>query len=101
MKPAVLSKQARRDLLEGARWIAADNPTAARAFRDSVAAAARRLGEHPGLGVERPQLVDPPIRFLVLSGFPYVVVYDAARTPPLVLRVLHTARDIHELLRGI
>lgn len=98
MKPAVLSPRARQDLIDAARWIARDNPAAARALRDSVAAAARRLGEHPEIGAARPALADPPVRFLVLTGFPYVIVYDAALSPPLILRVLHAARDLPELL---
>lgn len=77
-----------------ASWIARDNPAAARAFRDSLAVAARRLGDHPNSSHTRPDLADPPIRFLTLSGFPYVVAYDALRRPPLILRVLHGARDL-------
>lgn len=101
MRPAVLSPRARQDLLDAARWIASDNPTAARALRDSVAVAARRLGEHPESDAVRPALADPPIRFLVLTGFPYAIVYDAALTPPLILRVLHAARDLPELLHDL
>ena len=96
---AVLAPAARRDLLVAARWIAKDNPRAASALRDAVVGAARRIGEHPALGVERPDLADPPVRFLPLTGFSYVMVYDADRRPPLVLRVLHAARDLPELLR--
>ena len=100
MKPAVFSPQARRDLLEASRWIASDNPAAARAFRETLVKAAKRLGDHPDLGRERPELADPPVRFLVLTGFPYVLVYDVDRQPPLVLRVLHGARDLQEVLRN-
>lgn len=101
MTAVVLSPQARRDLLEAARWIAKDNPAAARAFRETVASAAGRLGDHPDVGVLKPELCDPPVRFLNLTGFPYVIVYDAERHPPLVLRVLHGVRDLPEVLRGI
>ena len=97
MTPAVFSPRARRDLLDAVRWIVRDNPAAAQALRDSVAAAARRLGDHPKSGVARPALADAHIRFLVLSGFPYVVVYDAATQPPLILRILHAARDFPDL----
>ncbi len=100
MKRAVLSPRARRDLLEAARWIAADNPAAARAFRDSVAQSAGRLGDHPEIGFERLELCEPPVRFLPLTGFPYIIVYDATAAPPLILRVLHAARDLPEILGG-
>jgi toxin ParE1/3/4 len=40
MSAAELSPRARRDLLAAVRWIAKDNPTAARALRDAVVRAA-------------------------------------------------------------
>ena len=101
MRAAVLSPQARRDLVEGARWIAGDNPAAARAFRNAVANAARRLGDNPEIGVVKTELADPPVRFLMLTGFSHVIVYDADRRPPLILRVLHGAREMPEVLRDI
>ena len=101
MIPAAFAPRARRDLLAAIRWIAKDNPAAARALRDSVAHAASRIGAHPGVGVLRPDLADEPYRFVVLTGFPYLIVYNAARRPPLILRILHGARDLPELLREL
>jgi len=98
---ARISPQARRDILDAARWIAADNPEAARAFRKSIEVAARRLGEHPNIGTVKAELADPPVRFLVVSGFPYLIVYDSELVPPLVLRVLHGARDLPDVLRDM
>ena len=83
------------------RWILQDNPTAARALRDAVSAALAKVGQFPSLGFVRPDLADAPIRFHVLHGFPYVLVYDADAQPPLVLRVLHAARDLPELLQDV
>jgi len=34
-----------------------------------------------------------------LTGFPYLIVYNDARRPPLILRILHAARDLPEALR--
>jgi toxin ParE1/3/4 len=99
MTKAVLSPQARRDLLDAVRWIARDNPAAARALRDGVAVAAVRIGGHGRIGALRPELADEPYRFLTLTGFPYVIVYNAERRPPLILRILHGARDLPEVLR--
>jgi toxin ParE1/3/4 len=101
MSAAALAPRARRDLTAAMRWIAADNPAAARAFRDAVARAAERIGEHPQHGMLRPDLADEPYRFLVLTGFPYLIVYNAARRPPLILRILHGARDLPEVLRDL
>ncbi|GAB6051601.1 type II toxin-antitoxin system RelE/ParE family toxin [Magnetospira thiophila] len=96
--PARLSPRARRDLLMVLRWIAQDNPGAARELRDTVERAIRRLGDYPDSGTAKPTLTHLPVRFLVLSGFPYVLVYDADVRSPLVLRVLHMARDLPKVL---
>jgi toxin ParE1/3/4 len=101
MSIAVLSPAARRDLLEAVRWITQDNPTAARALRDTVAKAAAHIGSHVHFGVLRPELADPPYRFVVLAGFPYVIIYNADRRPPLIVRILHGARDLPEVLRDL
>jgi toxin ParE1/3/4 len=63
--------------------------------------AAERIGLHPQLGVSRPDIARDPYRFLALSGFPYVVVYNAERRPPLIVRVVHGARDLPDLLRDL
>jgi toxin ParE1/3/4 len=99
MKAAVLSPRAREDLLLAVRWIVKDNPTAARALRDAVATAAQRIGEFPELGAAHERLAPLPYRFLSLTGFPYVIVYNSSLAPPLILRILHGARDIPEVLR--
>ena len=99
MSRAVLSPAAERDILEIVDWIAGDNPVAARGFRVALDKLANAFGAHPQMGSVRPHLVSPPIRLLPMRGFPYVVVYTPDRHPPLILRVLHGARDLPELLR--
>jgi toxin ParE1/3/4 len=98
---ATLAPQARRDLLAAARWIAKDNTAAAIALRNAVVAAAIRIGQHPRIGTVRTDLAPQSIRFLVISGFPYVIVYDIRPEPALILRVLHGARELPELLRDL
>ena len=98
MEPARLSPQARRDAKDTTRWIMADDPIAARAFRATIHKATILLAEYPLVGRERLDLADPPVRFLSLTEFPYVLVYDSATAPPLILRILHGARDLPELL---
>ncbi|GGG39514.1 type II toxin-antitoxin system RelE/ParE family toxin [Elioraea sp. Yellowstone] len=100
-RPAILSAQARRDLAEAAAFIATDNPAAARRLREQVVAAAVRIGAYPRIGVVRPALAPEEVRFLVVPDFPYVIVYRATATPPRILRVLHGARDLQELLRDL
>jgi toxin ParE1/3/4 len=99
MTAAVFSPQASRDLLDAVRWIHKDNPTAARGLRNAVVKAASRIGAHPEAGMIRPEFADEPVRFMTLTGYPYVVVYDSSLRPPLVLRILHGARDLPTVLR--
>ena len=101
MSSAVLSPAARRDLLDAVRWIAWDNPAAALALRDAIVKASKHIGAHTDFGVSRPDLADPPYRFVMLTGFPYVVVYNADRRPPVIVRILHNARDLPEVLRDL
>ncbi len=96
---ALLSPRARRDLLAAVRWIANDNPAAARALRDAVAVAAENIMTHPMIGPHRPELASPPYRFLSLTGFLYIIIYTPAQNPPLILRILHAARDLPDLLQ--
>ena len=70
-------------------------------MRDAVEHAAERIGEHPAIGVLRPELADEPHRFLTLAGFPYLIVYNAVRRPPLIVRILHGARDLPEVLKDL
>ena len=99
MKPAIFAPLARRDLAEAVRWIAKDNPTAAEGLRNAVAAAAARIGWHPEIGTIRRDLAAEHVRFLVLRGFLYIVVYAVDAPRPQVLRVLHGAHDLPDVLR--
>ncbi|MGH7061857.1 MAG: type II toxin-antitoxin system RelE/ParE family toxin [Stellaceae bacterium] len=56
MTAAGFSPRARRDLARAMRWIAKDNPSAARALLDAVGQAAIRIGDHPQSGVVRRDL---------------------------------------------
>jgi toxin ParE1/3/4 len=101
MSRARLAPRAERELLAAADWVAKDNPAAARGLREAVAAAVLRIGEHPGCGVTRLALAAEPYRFLTLTGYPYILVYNAASHPPLIVRFIHGARDLPELLRDL
>jgi len=101
MRPAVLSPFARRDIIEAVAWIASDNPLAARGFREAVGKALRLIGQHPNVGAIRRDLATERIRFMVLRGYSYILVYAADTEPPRILRVLHGARHLPELLRDL
>ena len=100
MTRAVLSPAAERDILSIIEWIAAENPVAARGFRVALGRLASTIGDHPLTGALKPHLASPPIRFVPIRGYPYVVVYTPDRSPPLIVRVLHGARDLPDALRG-
>jgi toxin ParE1/3/4 len=102
MNPAVFSRRALRELDSAVRWIAADNPVAAEALRAAVVLAAERIGRHPHIGSLRPNLTSSNRhRFVVLSGFPYLIVYAADREPPLIVRVVHSSRDLPRLFQNL
>jgi toxin ParE1/3/4 len=82
-------------------WIAHDNPRAAEDLRVAVRHAAKLLGEHPDMGKQRLDLAPETVRFLVLRGLPYILVYRANAVPPRILRVLHGARDLPDVLHDL
>lgn len=101
MISAVLSPRARREFLAAVEWIAKENPVAAEALRSALANAVHLIGTHSEIGTVRPHLTRKPYRFLRLAGFPYLVVYDSERRPPLIVRVVHGVRDLPEVLRDL
>lgn len=101
MSPARLTPRARREMVSTARAIARDSRSAALRFPDAIMALAQRLGEFPMMGLERPEIVGPPYRFVSVHGFPHLVVYDARQSPPLIMRVVHGAQDLPAILHDL
>jgi toxin ParE1/3/4 len=99
--PAVFVPMAQADARAAVDWIARDNPATARALRNALEQAAARIGARPGIGAARPHLGSGRHRFLLLRGFPYLLVYTADTNPPRILRVLHTSRDLPPLLADL
>jgi toxin ParE1/3/4 len=99
---ATLSRRAQRELNSALRWIARDNPLAAQGLLDAVTRAAERIGRHPRIGTLRPDLTASANRcFVVLPGYPYLMAYNADRNPPRIVRIVHGARDLPRVLRGL
>lgn len=99
--PAVFAPRARREFLAIVDELSAESPKAARAFRETVEAAALRLGEHPRSAPQRADLAPEPWRFAKVGAFPYFLVYRPDRTPPLIVRVIHQRRDLENELRDL
>jgi toxin ParE1/3/4 len=98
---ARLSLDAQADLQDAIDWIWRDSPQAARRLRQAISTLTDHIGDHPLVGTRRPELASDPYRFVVVRGFPYIAVYDASRRPPLIMRVIHGARDLPEVLRDL
>ncbi|MCZ8149736.1 MAG: type II toxin-antitoxin system RelE/ParE family toxin [Roseomonas sp.] len=98
----MLTAQARRELAEAVRWIAREEPAAARGLRDAVIQAAQRIARHPDIGVVRDELAPLPVRFVPLPRYRYALVYESRQGGlPVILRVVHGAMDLPEVLAGL
>ena len=72
-----------------------------RALLQAALHGARRIAARPLLGRLRTELLPAPYRFWRVAGFPYLLVYNAARQPPRVVRFVHMARDLGPLLADL
>lgn len=78
-----------------------EHAAAAERLKRVVAEAARRLGERPLLGRCEPAFADARYRFWSVAGFPYVIVYRPDRSPPSIVRFVHTSRDLPRVLADL
>ena len=101
MTSPLFTPAAERDLQAAARWIAQDSPPSAEALLRAALTVARRPRERPGMGRIREDLAPARYRFWTLSGFRYLLVYDAEADPPHIVRVVHTAQDLPRALRDV
>ena len=92
---------ARREVVAAVRWLARQNPEAARGLRLALVDTATLLGSRPLAGRRQPELVGERYWLWPLAGFPYVLVYDPQTDPVQILRIVHTSQDLPNLLRGL
>jgi len=91
--------EALQDLLDIWNFIAADNIEAADRVEAAIFQACGLLGKSPSVGMTRRDLTSLPVRFWVVHPYPnYLIVYDPAKTPLQIIRILHGARDLRSLL---
>ncbi len=86
---------AEADLAGIVRYIASDNPEAARRWLDDMARHCENLGLMPGIGVARPD-IRPDLRLLPVGR--YLILYEMSADGVDIVRVLHSARRWEELL---
>lgn len=89
--------QARRDVVEIAAAIAADNPSASRAFLKALEDTCKNLAAMPEIGSRRtfrhPALKD--VRMLPVNKFnSYLIFYQPMQNVIEIVRIVHGARDL-------
>jgi toxin ParE1/3/4 len=92
---------AKRDLVEISVYIGRDSLEAARRFRQAAQETFRQIAAMPGIGqpcpTENPELAG--MRCVFVTGFSkYLVFYRPAGRAVEVVRVVHGARDLKQLL---
>jgi plasmid stabilization system protein ParE len=92
----VLTPLAERDVADIWDYIAADNIDAADRVVGEIEGACKRLARAPATGHYREELADKRHRFHLV--YSYLIVYRWQAKPMEVLRVLHAARDVQEIL---
>jgi len=98
---AILAPRARADLRRALRWLARDSTDAAQGLNDLVDVAAGYIGANPAIGSRRPMLVGEGFRVWPLQRHPYLLVYTDKVTPPRIVRIVHTARDLPAALADL
>jgi antitoxin ParD1/3/4 len=99
MEKFQLSPGALSDLLEIWDFIARDSPEAADRVEEAIFRACNLLSDSPLVGRVRKDLTPLPLRFWVVHPYSnYLVVYDPARKPLQIIRILHGARNLSSVL---
>lgn len=93
--------EADADVIGAAAWIGRRSRRAARRFVEAFFDTVGQIGERPHLGrevaLQHPRL--RPMRSQAIRGFSsYLVFYEVTPEHIVVVRVLHGARDLPELL---
>jgi toxin ParE1/3/4 len=96
MKRYVLTPSAKRDVNDIWDYIANDNIEAADRVLNALESAMVKLAKNPGVGHWREELADKRHRFLLV--YSYLIVYRHEAKPVQIIRVLHAARDMQNVL---
>lgn len=96
MTRVTLAQSARSDLLEAWLYIAEENQQAADRVLDTIDKEAQTLLLQPLMGRARPELAERVRSWP--SSTPYVLFYLTDEEGITVLRVLHHARDVRQVI---
>lgn len=95
----VLSPEAQADVDEIGAYITRDSIDAALKVYDALEAAFELLAERPGIGHSREYLTNRRLKFWRV--YSYLVVYTPESRPLTIVAVLHSARDVEQLLKNV
>ncbi len=103
MKRILQSLEARKDIEEIVRYYSKQNLRVTNQFINEYKIAVRKIEKMPAIGSLRfaDELDIPNVRAYSLSNFPYLVFYFEQHDHIDLVRVLHTHRDIFNLLLGL
>ena len=96
MKRFTLSPEAARDIRDIWAYIGEGSIPAAGRVRVALLDACRKLADHPAMGHTRTDLTEQPVRFWPVGS--YLIIYNPTRRPIEIVRVVHAARDVPDLL---
>src|SRR5580658_4073778 len=92
----VLTPRAKKDINDIWDYIAAEDIEAADRVLGALEAAMVKLAKNPGIGHWREELTDKQHRFFLV--YSYLIVYRHETKPLQMIRVLHAARDVQNIL---
>ena len=97
MKAFILSPEAERDLdtIKGYLLNRAGVRITRYVMRE-LRSGIRFVAKNPGAGHLRQELTSEPVKFWAV--FSYLIVYDPAKKPVEIVRVLHGKRDVEDML---
>ena len=94
-----LTPEAVNDLFEIWNFISQDNTEAANRVEESILRACNLLADSPLAGRVRKNLTPLPLRFWVVQPYSvYLIVYDPAKQPLQIIRILHGSRNLPSIL---
>ena len=96
MKWFVLTHLARQDVNDIWDYIADDNIEAADRVLNALDNAMVKLAKNPGIGHVREELTDKRHRFFLV--YSYLIIYRHETKPLQIIRVIHAARDVQNIL---
>ena len=95
--------RAAADLDEAVSWML-DGPAGAVGAERLLSAAleaADLIARRPMIGRVRLELASDRYRFWALRDLPYLLVYEVAKRPPRVARIVHMSRDLPNILKDL